>query len=211
MFKYILFDLDETLYPSSNGLMQTIGTRMRDYIIARYGLPANEAHDLQKRYWREYGTTLRGLYLERHIDPEDYLKFVHDVPVRDYVSPDPRLRTVLERIPQEKVILTNADAPHARRILDVLGVADLFTRIFDVVCFEYDCKPAPAVYRRVLEMLPARGDDCVLVEDIARNLTPARELGIRTILVAGQGEADAHIDTIYEVADCIAGLEQAKT
>ncbi len=206
MLKYILFDLDETLYPTTNGLMQLIGDRMREYIVGKYGMSRDEAHTLQKRYWNEYGTTLRGLYVERHIDPAEYLQFVHNVPLRDFVAPDPKLRAVLERIPQEKVILTNADAPHARRILDILGISDLFTRVFDVVCFDYQCKPAPIVYESLLKMLPARGEECVLVDDLARNMPPARALGIHTILLGNQGEADAHIETIYEVADAIANL-----
>jgi putative hydrolase of the HAD superfamily len=207
MLKYAIFDLDETLYPTTNGLMQTISNRMREYIVRKYGLSPEEAHALQKHYWNEYGTTLRGLYLERKIDPAEYLRFVHDVPVREFVAPDPKLREVLERIPQDKVILTNADAPHARRILDTLGLADQFTRIFDVVCFDYECKPAPVVYERLLQMLPARGEVCVLVDDQARNLVPARALGLKTILLGNNGEADAHIATIYEVADAIAALD----
>jgi putative hydrolase of the HAD superfamily len=207
MLKYILFDLDETLYPSTNGLMQTIGARMRQFIIEKYAISLDEARALQVRYWDEYGTTLRGLYLERHIDPQEYLRFVHAVPLSDFIEPDPKLRAVLERIPQEKIILTNADSVHARRILNILGVADLFTRIYDVVCFEYQCKPARVVYERVLQMLPARGRECVLVDDMARNLPTARELGIKTILVGSQGDSDARIETIYQVADALTGLE----
>jgi putative hydrolase of the HAD superfamily len=205
--KYILFDLDETLYPTSNGLMQTISNRMRQFIIDKCALQPDEALALQKRYWNEYGTTLRGLVLERQIDPSEFLQFVHDVPLKDFLAPDPKLRGVLERLPHEKVILTNADAAHARRILDILGVADLFTRIFDVVCFEYECKPARAVYERVLQMLPARATECLLVDDLPRNLPTARELGIKTILVGSQGDSDARIETIYQVADAIANFE----
>ena len=211
MLKYALFDLDETLYPTSNGLMQTIGDRMREWIMREYGMGPEEAHDLQKRYWKEYGTTLRGLYIERHIEPAGYLKFVHDIPLANFIAPDPKLRAVLERIPQEKVILTNADVPHARRILDILGVSDLFTRVFDVVCFDYQCKPAAVVYEKVLEMLPALGDECVLIEDAARNLPPARALGIKTILLANdgaEGESDARIENIYEVGEAIARLDR---
>ncbi len=206
MLRFALFDLDETLYPTTNGLMQMIGERMRLYIMQRYGLGAEEARVLQKQYWRDYGTTLRGLYIERHIDPQEYLRFVHDVPVRDFVAADPRLREVLGGIPLEKVIVTNADAPHARRVLEVLGVSDLFTRVFDIVCFEYVCKPATEVYESVLKQLGARGDECVLIEDMARNLPTARALGIRTILLGSEGESDEHIASIYEVADAIARL-----
>ena len=209
MIQHVLFDLDETLYPSSNGLMPVIGSRMRDYIATHYGLPLDEAYALQKRYWVEYGTTLRGLYVERGLAPQEYLRYVHDVPVSEYVAPDPRLRAMLETIPQEKSIVTNADAVHARRILTALGVSDLFPRIFDVVFFEYECKPSAIVYERVLAALGARGADCALVEDMARNLPAARALGIHTILVgaADATEADARIATIYEVTDALARLD----
>src|ERR687885_2675398 len=110
MINYVLFDLDETLYPSANGLMQAIGNRMREWIVSNLALSPDEAHALQKKYWHQYGTTLRGLYVERQIDPAPYLQYVHDLHLPDYLVADPRLREVLARIPQEKLILTNADA-----------------------------------------------------------------------------------------------------
>lgn len=183
MIRYVLFDLDETLYPASNGLMSAIGERMRKFIEKKYGLSPQEAHALQKRYWEQYGTTLRGLYIENGLDPREYLAYVHDVDVAQFVHPDPQLRAVLEQIPMTKVIVTNADAAHARRVLERLGVTDQFERIFDIVFMEYVSKPAREAYERVLRALNARGDECILVEDMPRNLTAARELGIRTILV----------------------------
>ncbi len=210
MFRYAIFDLDETLYPTSNGLMQAISGRMRRYITERYGLIDADAHELQKRYWRMYGTTFRGLYVERHIEPEEYLRFVHDVPVKELVTPDPHLREVLLQIPEEKVILTNADAAHARRILDVLNVGDLFARIFDIVFLEYECKPTPSVYEHVLKDLNVAPQQCVYVEDAIRNLAPARALGMKGILV-GEGrvpeDADAVIADIHEVAEAIRRLD----
>jgi putative hydrolase of the HAD superfamily len=183
MLKYILFDLDETLYAPTSGLMPAIGNRMRQYLEQEYALPPERAHELQKRYWHEYGTTLRGLMLEREIDPRHYLDFVHDVDVTQYLEPNPQLRAQLAQIPYTKVIVTNADVPHAERVLAQLGIADQFARIFDIVFFEYECKPARGAYERVLNALNARGDECILVEDTARNLSAARELGIQTILL----------------------------
>lgn len=183
MLKYILFDLDETLYAPTSGLMPAIGDRMRKYLEQEYAMPPELAHDLQKRYWHEYGTTLRGLMLEREIDPRHYLDFVHDVDVTQYLEPNPQLRAQLAQIPFAKVIVTNADVPHAERVLEQLGIADQFRRIFDIVFFEYECKPARGAYERVLRALDVRGDECILVEDTARNLPAAREVGIQTILL----------------------------
>lgn len=198
MLRYILFDLDETLYPPTSGLMPAIGDRMRIYLEREYAMPPERAHDLQKRYWQEYGTTLRGLMLEREIDPQRYLNFVHDVDVTQYLEPNPQLREQLEQIPYVKVIVTNADVPHAQRVLERLGIADQFERIFDIVFFEYESKPARGAYERVLHALSARGDECILVEDTARNLDSARELGIQTILLL---HPDARIQPTAALTD----------
>jgi putative hydrolase of the HAD superfamily len=209
MIRYILFDLDETLYPASNGLMPAVSERMREYIARACKLSPEEAHELQMRYWDEYGTTLRGLYEERQVDPQDYLAFVHDVDVSKYVHPDPRLRSTLEQIPYARVIVTNADVPHAERVLERLGVADLFEDIFDIVFMAYICKPARGAYEAVLERLGVAGSECILVEDAPRNLAAARELGIKTILVGNPEcptEANACIAQIYDVGEAIAGL-----
>ncbi len=187
MIRYILFDLDETLYPATSGLMPAIGERMRTFLEQRYNLDPEVAHELQKRYWLQYGTTLRGLMLEREIDPQEYLDYVHNVEVAQFIQPDERLHKILATIPYEKVIMTNADAPHAERVLARLGVADEFTRIFDIVFMEFECKPARGAYERVLAALNARGDECILIEDSVRNLPSARELGIQTILLLPNG------------------------
>jgi putative hydrolase of the HAD superfamily len=183
MIRYILFDLDETLYPASSGLMPAVGERMRMYLEREYSLSPEDAHEIQKRYWDEYGTTLRGLMLERKIDPRHYLDFVHDVDVTQFLVPNPLLQKTLADIPYEKVIVTNADVPHAERVLKHLGIAEQFSRIFDIVFMEYECKPASSAYERVLHTLDVRGEECILVEDTARNLATARALGIRTILL----------------------------
>lgn len=183
MLRYIWFDLDETLYPPTSGLMSAVGKRMREYLEQEYALSPEQAHALQVRYWREHGTTLRGLMLERAIDPHHFLDYAHDVDVAQYLEPNPPLRAQLQQIPYRKVIVTNADVPHAERVLARLGIADQFQRVFDIEFFEYECKPARSAYERVLRALDARGDECLLIEDTARNLDTARELGIHTILL----------------------------
>ncbi len=234
MIKYLLCDLDETLYPATSGLMPAVGDRMRLYLEQRYNLEPEAAHELQKRYWDEYGTTLRGLMLEREIDPHDYLGFVHDVDVAHFLVPDEKLRAILASISYEKVIVTNADAPHANRVLERLGIADQFTHIFDIVFMEFDCKPARGAYERVLRALNVQGSECILIEDSVRNLPSARELGIQTILLLPPGmdpnvqptrrfvdpaksvefvdcppDANICISEIYELPDAVARLTSA--
>jgi putative hydrolase of the HAD superfamily len=209
MIKYLLFDLDDTLYPYTAGLMQEISRRMSEYLMTRVGIAAADVEHVRQDYWNRYGTTLRGLYLEQHIDPQDFLTFVHDIPVTQILKPDTKLGAMLAELLQEKCVFTNSPADHVRRVLNALAIENLFTRIFDINFIEYESKPSPAAYTRVLSALDARGEECVLIDDTSRNLVPAQTLGMKTILVRGNPRnngdlgADAVIETIYEISETL--------
>jgi putative hydrolase of the HAD superfamily len=167
--------------------MPEIGRRILLYMTTRMGFPPEEAAALKKHFFLQYGTTLRGLQLEYRVDPDDYLQFVHDVPLEDYIAPDPALDAMLNRIRLDKVIFTNANATHARRVMERLGVAHHFSNVVDIHSVEFYCKPNPQAYQRVLDVIGVPGSACIMVEDSARNLRPARELfGMTTVLVDGE-------------------------
>ncbi|MBI4785542.1 MAG: pyrimidine 5'-nucleotidase [Chloroflexi bacterium] len=208
MLKYLLFDLDDTLYSTSAGLMEEISVRMNEYMMTRVGVPESEVAELRQFYWRKYGTTLRGLYIERQIDAQEFLEFVHDIEIAKYIATDPRLDAMLTQLARHKFIFTNAPASHARRVLAALGIAKHFERIFDINFIAYESKPTPSGYAKVLSALGARGDECLMIDDTARNLVPAKALGMRTVWLDGNHDprtaegcesADAVIHTIYEV------------
>jgi len=200
MLKYILFDLDETLYPSRSGLMAGIGELMSRYMEERLDMPPGEIPTLREHYYHVYGTTMRGLQIHHGIDPEDYLAYVHNIPIEDYIGPNDELDRVLAEIETEKVVFTNASAEHARRVLAVLGIERHFSHIIDVRALGYIAKPDPEAYQRALEILGAEGDECLIVDDRVRNLAPAKELGMITVLVGSEKTADADF-VIGEVAE----------
>ena len=183
--KHLILDLDETLYPRSTGLMGEIGRRMLAYLTSRMGFTPDEAAEIRRRFFVQYGTTLRGLQIEYQVDANDYLQFVHDIPLRNYIMPDPALDAMLARIPLLKSIFTNADTVHAQHVMEHLGVAQHFPVVVDIHAVDFHCKPEPEAYRRLLSILGVTGPACILVEDMARNLRPAREFGITTVLVDG--------------------------
>ena len=184
MFRFVIFDLDETLYPRNAGLMQEIGVRINRYLTENLHLPQDQANELRQRYYNQHGTALRGLVVERpDVDPEDYLRFVHDIRLADYIGSDPALAEMLRSIPLTKVIFTNATVEHAQNVMNILGIADQFADIIDVRRVEYVSKPNAEAYERLLDILQARGDECILIEDAARNLLPGKGLGMTTILV----------------------------
>lgn len=217
MIKYILFDLDDTLYSTSAGLMHEISERMNEFMVTYVGIPPDQVTNIRKDYWERYGTTLRGLYIERHIDAQAFLEFVHDIRIDRYLQRDERLDGVLERLPQDKYVFTNAPASHARRVLAALGVERHFARIFDINFIAYESKPALSAYQKVLSALPVRADEGLMIDDSARNLAPAKALGMRTVLVDGKGlvaqgspveGVDEIITTVYDIQYVINDLQK---
>jgi len=167
--------------------MSEIVRRIRLYMTDRMGLSEDEAAALRKRFLAQYGTALRGLQVECNVDAHDYLAFVHDVPVADYVASAPQLDAMLDRIPLPKAIFTNADAAHAGRVMDRLGVTRRFDKIVDIHALDYNCKPSPESYQILCSILGVSPQACILVDDMVRNLRPARELfGMTTVLVDGE-------------------------
>ncbi len=198
----IAFDLDETLYPRQAGIMQAIGRRITLYLEQFMHLPTADALALRQRYVHDYGTTLRGLQVRHEIDADQYMEFVHDVPVEEMIGPDERLERALSEIDAQKVIFTNASWEHAERVLAARQIRRHFARIIDVRDMDWICKPTPGVYPRLLTMLDAPAERCMLVEDNVRNLRPAAQIGMLTVLVNAQpedGVVDFHIDEIWQI------------
>jgi putative hydrolase of the HAD superfamily len=211
MLRYALFDLDNTLYPPESGLWEAIGERINLYLTERMRLPPAEAASIRRRYLKTFGTTLNGLRLEYSIDPLDYLAFVHDLPLDKYLRPRPSLDAMLGRLPLVKVIFTNADAPHAQRVLEQLGIRRHFTHIIDILALDFVNKPDQLAYQRAVEVLAAAPAECVFIEDTPHNLPPAHDLGMRTVLLgprSAERGVDYHITHILEL-EAVLGAAQS--
>lgn len=209
MIRTILFDLDDTLYPPGSGIMAGIRDRILGYVMSRLDLPTEEANALRRKYFLEYGTSMRGLQINHQIDPDDFLYYVHDIPIHEHLERNLELDVMLSTIDQDKVVFTNASREHAERVLGALGVRRHFSRIVDIRDMDYESKPQPSAYRRILKLLEVQPEECLLVEDNIRNLKPAKALGMTTILVLdGQsctGEAaDFTVRRVEEVGEILA-------
>ncbi len=163
--------------------MAVVSQRINDYMRLRLGIPGSQVPELRKRYYRRYGTTSRGLYLHHHLDIHDYLIYVHDLPVGEYLSPDPLLDQVLGGIEAEKAVFTNSPREYVQRVLRALGVESHFDRIFDIYFLGQINKPDKRAYLKVIETLETDGQDCLIVDDLARNLKAGKDLGMVTVLV----------------------------
>lgn len=198
--KNVLFDLDETMYTKDTGLMELVSKRISEYMTERMGLDPQTVKELRLKYYEDYGTTGRGLFLHHDLDVEDYFRFVHDLPIEEYLKPDSHLDSVLKDLEAKKIIFTNATAEHAQRVLSALGVAQHFDRIIGIRDLEYVPKPNIGAYKRVLELLHARPEECMLVEDRVMNLKPGKELGMTTVLIGNQHIADGADFVLEDIA-----------
>ncbi len=182
-FTTIFFDLDDTLYPASCGLWPTLKERMSRYMVERMNIPETDVPRLREKYFLEYGTTLRGLQAYYKMDMQDYLAYVHNVNLADYIHPDPTLQSVLASLRTRNLIFTNADVHHARRVLHQLQIQEYFADIIDVNRMEPYCKPSPEAF--AIAMKAAGESDpskCVMIDDLPHTTRAAKDLGMYSLL-----------------------------
>ena len=182
-FTTLFFDLDDTLYPSSTGLWHAIKDRMNLFMRERLFIPEEEIPGLREQYFKSYGTTLRGLQQHHDVDTEEYLAYVHDLPLENFLTPSPIVREVLCSLPTRNVIFTNADAAHARRVLAALQLDDLFDTIVDVNAVAPYCKPMPESFAIAMDLADEPDPrKCVMIDDLPRTTRAALEVGMASLL-----------------------------
>jgi putative hydrolase of the HAD superfamily len=175
-----IFDLDNTLYCADNGIFAQIEGRMTDYVMAFLKLPREAAYARQKDLYRQYGTTLNGLMREHEASPDDYLHYVHDIDLSS-LSSDAHLAAEIEKLPGRRFVFTNGCRDHAARILDRLGMTSLFDAVWDIRTIAFQPKPQMEAYRSVVAAAGLDCGQCAMFDDIARNLAPARAMGMTTV------------------------------
>ncbi|MGQ3100309.1 MAG: pyrimidine 5'-nucleotidase [Sphingopyxis solisilvae] len=194
-----IFDLDNTLYSPDARLFDLIDERMGAFIMRLLGCDAAQARRVQKQYFHDHGTTMAGLMRHHGVDPEDFLVDVHDIAL-DRIAIDARLRDALTRLPGRRLVFTNADADYAARVLAARGIADLFDGICDIRITRYTPKPEAAAYEMMIAHLGVDPAKSVFVEDMARNLTPAKALGMTTVWL-DNGSESGHRDHLPDHVD----------
>jgi len=195
-----VFDLDNTLYPPSCRLFAQIDVKMRAFISKLLSVDEDEAYRLQKQYYRDHGTTLAGLMKLHDIAPEEFLSFVHDIDV-GVVPENIDLANALQRLPGRRLVFTNGTVTHAARVLERIGIHDHVEDIFDIVHADFVPKPHTETFRRFIHKHDVDPKRAAMFEDLDRNLAPAHELGMTTVLVRDtQGHADPAVRGWSEAA-----------
>src|SRR5262249_53095332 len=202
-----LFDLDNTLYPARCNLFAQIDVRIGRYIADCLKVDLDEARRMQKQYWRDHGTSMRGMMSLHGVDPRHYLDYVHDI---DYspVPPAPELEKALAALPGRKIIFTAGGGRPAVEVMGRLGGAHHFDAIFFVVSREYRPKPHQSVYDKLVVKHGVDPSRAAMCDDIVVNLKPAADMGMRTVWIrtdeSVRRAAEANLDHIHHQTDDLA-------
>lgn len=191
-----IFDLDNTLYPSSADLFGQIDRRMTDFVARRLSLEREAAFRLQKDYFLHHGTTLSGLIAEHGVDPHEFLDFVHDIEM-DVLEENAPLAAAIAKLPGRKLVFTNGDKPYALKVLDRLGLGESFEAIHDIHAMDLVPKPQASAYAGLCAAFGLDPRQSLFAEDMARNLKPAKAIGMVTLWVDNGSEQSADADRSF--------------
>lgn len=199
MFHTLFFDLDNTLYPKSSGLMDAIRDRIISYMGKIMGMTDSQICETREYSLKKYGTTLIGLMELYRIDKQHYLDYVHGLVLEDFLIRDPEIVSILNAFPQRKIIFSNADLGHVNRVLDYLQIREVFDHIVDVHVLMPNVKPQPEAFTKALATAGlSTWEGCVFVDDYLPNVLAAENLGIFSVLVDETGEQD-HANRITSI------------
>jgi len=180
--KYWLFDLDNTLYSGDTKVFDQVDKKMSKFISEKLKVSIDEAKKIQKNYFHEYNTTLNGMIKNHDIDANEFLEFVHDVDL-SFLKKDDFLKEQISKLDGKKIIFTNGSKAHAFNVTSRIGIEQLFDGVFDIVDSDFYPKPSIEPYKKIIENYKIQPEYCIFFEDIARNLKPAYELGMKTVWI----------------------------
>jgi putative hydrolase of the HAD superfamily len=188
-----LFDLDNTLHDASHAIFPAISANMNVYIARVLGngtVPASqEAVDAARLgYWKRYGATLLGMIRHHDVSAADFLHQTHQLPaLQKMIRAERGLSRLLQRLPGQKILLTNGPTRYSTDVLRHLGLQRQFAHHIAIedmrVHGHLRPKPSRLMLRRLLRRHGASARRCILVEDTLANLKAARQLGMRTVWV----------------------------
>jgi len=177
-----IFDLDNTLYSADSGIFQQVHDLMSKFVSKHLNVEIKKAKEIQRKYYKQHGTTLRGMMDNHGVDPEYFLKEVHKL---DYsiVDSNKKLNEELKKLKGRKIIYTNANLQHTLDVLDRIELSDFFDYIFDIKMANYIPKPDLQPYEQIIKDCNLNPSTSAMFDDIAKNLVPAKKVGFTSIWI----------------------------
>lgn len=189
----LVFDLDHTLYSKASNFFEKVENRMNVYIADALSVSYEDASHLRHEYFKQYGTTATGLMKHHAINFHEFMHETHQVPLDD-IEYDVGLVEIFSKLPHKKYIFSNGHAQHVDRMLDHLGLTAYVDGVMCIERMNFIPKPAISTYEVLCERYQLNPLDIIYFEDLAKNLLPAADLGMSTVLIE---------------SDCEVGMEHA--
>ncbi|MDO6525593.1 HAD family hydrolase [Motilimonas sp. 1_MG-2023] len=203
----LIFDLDNTLIDRDSAFQQCLTE-----LFTTLGITLDESQWQGMLQQDNSGRTPRAEFCQYLMDtfpdlPQQYeqlWRYFEMLP--QYIQPDSSLQSLLASLGQRHSLhlLTNGSSLMQREKIAQAQLAPYFSKIF--VSAEVGLhKPDPEVFRQCMAGFHAR--DCVMIgDDFARDMIPAKKLGMKTVWVnaAGQGESDIvdyHLSHVLQLAE----------
>ena len=196
--KNFIFDCDGVLYSDLDAVFGQVSRRMTEYIAKKLNLDLKKAKELQTNYFHKYNTSLNGLMIHHDINPSEFLKYVHEIDL-NFMKKDLVLKEELIKLDAKKFVFTNGSHEHIANITKNLGIYGLFDGAFDITDCNYIPKPAMEPYRKLIDKFNINPKETLFIEDIAKNLEPAKTLGMKTVWLINNeywGKKDSNKDFI---------------
>jgi putative hydrolase of the HAD superfamily len=184
-----IFDLDNTLYDAETQVFTRVADRMTAFVTDLLKVSTEEANILRKDYWKNHGTTLRGLMMEHKVDPLLFLEHTHDFDISD-VPQCAIVREYLTHLPGRKIVFTNAPREFATRMTKHLGIDHHFETMFTIEDANYLPKPHLDTYHAFIKKFGIDPKRACMFEDMEVNLKPAADLGMTTVWFHGKNPAE---------------------
>ena len=178
----LLIDLDNTVYPEDSNIFAQIDLKMKSFIAENLNVSLDEAFKIQKKYFVDNGTTLRGLMLYHNVQPEKFLNYVHEIDLSN-IKKNKELSDELKKYNGKKIIFTNGSDKHAKKVLKKIGLYKTIDHIFDIIKADYIPKPDISTYQKVIKEYSLDPRKTIMIDDLPNNLKTAKELGIKTVLI----------------------------
>jgi putative hydrolase of the HAD superfamily len=184
--KYLIFDLDNTLYPPETGLLQNVSNNISKFIEKKLRLSEKEANILREKYKEKYGITLSGLIKHHGIDFNEFDKFVYNINYESKLKKDNNLYNILKRINLKKIIYTNSGEIHSLKVLKQLGLDNLFDDVITIEKLNFLAKPTKESITYFLKLTSVKPKNSLFFEDSETNLFAAEQFGFKTAIVGKQ-------------------------
>ena len=185
MINYILFDVDNTLYPASCGIGREMIRRMNIFVSEFLDVSVEKAAKMRRdRDSVKYDSTLDWLQKKYFLkDAESFFKYIHPEDLENWFPVNNDLMNMMKSLNIPSSVLTNSSIEHATNVTDYLGISSFFEHIFDLKFNSFKGKPNISAYKNVLDALGKKAEEVLFIDDIPSYLEVFKSMGGNILLV----------------------------